>query len=250
VYLKRISFIILVLLAVSSCKKTNTGENPKGTLEQTQLYNLSFHEPSGLTFGPGKASLLTVSDTTNKIYEIDLSGKVIRNFSFKGKDLEGITYNPDKNLIAVVEEKKLQVVLIDYDDGEELETYNLKISVGDESNGLEGISYNHQSGRYYLVVEKNPGRLIIWTPESGVIADDKLTFALDYSGIFCDVENAYLWIVSDESETLFKCDTNRNVLMTFDLPGSKYEGITIDQNILYVVNDDFGTLSIFTIKDN
>ena len=150
----------------------------------------------------------------------------------------------------MVEEKKLKVVLIDYEIGEETETFTIPITIGAESNGLEGISYNRHTGRYQLIVEKGPGRLISWTPELGIITDEKLTFAWDYSGIFSDDENSNLWIVSDESETLFKCDSSANVLMTFDLPDSKYEGIAVDQNIVYAVHDDNGTLSVFKIKNN
>ena len=114
--MKRISIIVVIFFFAFSCKKNDTPvpviEIPMGTFEFIASYDLDIPEPSGLSFGPGSETLLTVSDNTNQIYEIDLEGKIIRMLDYEGKDLEGVTYNPDKNLIAVVEETDREVTLI------------------------------------------------------------------------------------------------------------------------------------------
>jgi DNA-binding beta-propeller fold protein YncE len=240
-------------LMLSSCNKN--GDNPsgvpvRGILEQTHTYALPFPEPSGLTFGPNKNTLIAVSDTTNKVYEIRLDGSIIRTFSFTGNDLEGVTYNPDKNLIALVEEKKREVVLIDYHSGSIAGIHKIDVPAGVESNGLEGIAYNSQNKDYYIVNEMNPGLLLVWNPETGIRRRQTLGFAIDYSGIFIPENDPVLWITSDESETLYQCDDFANVLMFFDLPDSKLEGIAINNDIVYLVNDAKATLSIFRIKSN
>ena len=94
--------------------------------------------------------------------------------------------------------------------------------------------------------------MIVWNTIYGNISTTTLTFASDYSAIFVDTENSLLWIVSDESQTVYKCDYKANVLQEYLLPGTKYEGITIDVGnmILYVVNDGSAKLDVFKIKNN
>jgi uncharacterized protein YjiK len=66
-----------------------------------------------------------------------------------------------------------------------------------------------------------------------------------------DTKNALLWIVSDESRTLYQTDYYANVLKEYSLDRSKYEGITIDvdNKLLYLVNDATFELSIYKIID-
>jgi len=85
---------------------------------------------------------MAVSDKTNRIYELDSEGNVLRVLDFQGVDLEGVTYNPDDNLIAVVKESKREVTLIDYESGISIETYPVDIPYGSDLSGPEGISYN------------------------------------------------------------------------------------------------------------
>ena len=103
--MQRVSIIVIVLLLVVSCQKNETSvpviETPMGTLELIDSYSLDVPEPSGLSFGPDKKTLLTVSDHTNHIYELDLQGKVLRIFEYTGKDLEGVTYNPNEKLVQM-----------------------------------------------------------------------------------------------------------------------------------------------------
>lgn len=252
--MNKVTIIVFVLFAVFSCKDKNTPEPvivaPVGEIEKSSSINIIVPEPSGLSFGPGKNTLLTVSDNTNRIYELDLNGNLVRSLDYTGRDLEGVTYNPDKNLIAIVDERDREVALIDYDSGQVQGVYHIEIPVGAENSGLEGISYNTNNKQYYIVNETNPDLMVIWTPESGIIGEVKLKFASDYSGIFVDTDHSLLWILSDESQRLYKCDYSTNVLEIFDLPELKFEGVAIDNNTVYLVNDASGKLNIFEIKYN
>lgn len=252
--MKKVTIIVLVILLSFSCNDKDTPDPvvvaPVGQIEMSANININVPEPSGLSFGPGNNTLLTVSDNTNQIYEMDFSGNIIRTLNYTGRDLEGITYNPDKNLIAIVDERDREVALIDYDSGQVEGVYQIEISIGAENSGPEGISYNTNNKQYYIVNETNPDLMIIWTPESGIIGQVNLKFASDYSGIFTDTTHSLLWILSDESQRLFKCDYNTNVLMIFNLPESKYEGVAIDGDKVYLVNDANGELNIFEIKNN
>ena len=142
--MKRASIIVIVFLVAYSCTEKSTSvpvvEVPLGELEMTHSFEINVREPSGLSFGLGNNTLLTVSDETNQIYELDLHGNVIRVLDYMGRDLEGITYNPDENLIAVVDERDREVALIDYTSGVTVGVYIINIPQGSENSGLEGIS--------------------------------------------------------------------------------------------------------------
>lgn len=248
------SIIVCVMLLMFSCKdKEPTDpvlEYPIGELELVHSYELNVPEPSGLSFGPGGNTLLTVSDNSNQIYELDFEGNILRVLNFNGRDLEGVTYNPDENLIAVVDERDREVTLVDYDSGNKTETFVINISIGSENSGLEGISYNNNSKYYYIVNEINPGILVIWNPDAGIISQDNLKFALDYSGVYVDADQSHLWFVSDESQLVYQCDYSNNVLMAFNLGELKFEGIAIDGDMIYLVNDATARLNIYKIKNN
>ncbi|PLW97112.1 MAG: hypothetical protein C0591_07510 [Marinilabiliales bacterium] len=249
--MKRISIIVVIFFFAFSCKKNDTPvpviEIPMGTLEFIASYDLDIPEPSGLSFGSGSETLLTVSDNTNQVYEIDLEGKIIRMLDYEGKDLEGVTYNPDKDLIAVVEETDREVTLLDYSSGNKEGTYKITIPFGADNSGLEGISYNSNNKFYYIVNETNPDLMVIWNPDYGIISEVKLRFASDYSGIFVDVSQSLLWIVSDQSEGLYKCDYSGKVLMSFKLDDIKYEGVVVDNDMVYLVNDATSNLELYKI---
>jgi uncharacterized protein YjiK len=250
--MKWISIILIVLTLAHSCKKTENTvpviEIPMGTLELIESYKVDVPEPSGLSFGPGKASLLTVSDHTNQVYELDMQGNVTRTYDYTGKDLEGVTYNPDKNLIAIAEEADREVTLLDYSSGNVEGTYEIDIQIGAENSGLEGISYNMNNKLYYIVNETNPDLMVLWRPESGKISEEKLGFAADYSGVFADVDHSNLWFVSDQSQSLYKCDYSANVLLKFSLDKLKYEGVVINNDLVYLINDATAELNIYQIK--
>ena len=247
------SIIIFTVVVFCSCKTGDTQNPapgfPKGELELIERFQTQVPEPSGLAFGPGMNTLLTVSDNTNQIYELDLQGEIIRVIDFTGRDLEGVAYNPDKNLIAVVDERDREVALIDYESGQAQGVYKINIQSGSENAGLEGISYNSNNKRYYIVNETNPDLLILWSPEGGILSQEKMKFAQDYSVIFVDATRSLLWFVSDQSQQIFKCDYNSKVLMVFDLDRSKYEGLAIDRDLVYVINDATANLNIYQIKN-
>ena len=252
-YISILLISVLLLTLIDSCKKDDgTGTppvSPTGKLEKLNEFNLDVTEPSGLSFGPGGNTLLMVSDNTNKVYETDLEGNVLLELAYVGSDLEGVTYNTDKQIVAVVEERKRQLVFLDYPDGNELERFDIATGGSTANKGLEGVSYSKNNSAYYIVNEDVPGEMIVWNKTFGNISTTKLHFASDYSAIFVDTKNALLWIVSDESQALYKCDYNAKVLMEYALPGVKFEGIVVDadQHLVYLVNDKTFKLYIFKL---
>lgn len=254
--MKKVSIIILFFVFFAGCKKDNPKapvvENPMGSLELINSYQLDILEPSGISFGPDGSSLLIVSDNSNMVYQTGLDGKIIRTLNYVGADLEGVAYNPYDNLVGVVEERKREVVLLDFENGDEQGRYKIDVDQGGDNMGLEGLSYNLNNKAYYIVNEDLPGEMIVWNKSYGIISKTSLKFASDYSAIFVDAENSMLWIVSDESQAVYRCDYKANVLKEFLLPNTKYEGIVVDVDnmILYVVNDGTSKLDVFNIINN
>lgn len=245
---------VLLFTMTNSCKKTpvdNPPVKPTGELEKLDEFDLDVTEPSGLSFGPNGETLFMVSDNTNKVYETDLQGNVIRELAYVGSDLEGVSFNEENQIVAVAEERKRQIVFLDYPNGIEQERFDIATGGSTDNKGLEGISFNTNNSAYYLVNEDVPGELIVWNKQFGNISTTELRFASDYSAIFVDKRNGLLWIVSDESQALYKCDYNANVLKEYALPYTKFEGIAVDieQQLVYLVNDKSFKLFVFKIKN-
>jgi len=253
IFLLTAAIILAISCTMCEKEKVDTPTVPgveQGSLKLLKEIQLNISEPSGLSFGPSKNTLLIVSDNTNRVYETDLLGNISRTLAYTGNDLEGVTYNAKENIVAVAEERKREVVLIDYNSGNEISRHKINVAVGSENKGLEGISFSDNNKAYYIVNEDLPGQMIVWNTGFDIISKTDLNFAGDYSAIFVDVKNANIWFVSDESQFLYKCDYNAKVLKEYVLPSTKFEGLAIDveNQIAYLVNDATAELKIFKIE--
>ena len=78
-----------------------------------------------------------------------------------------------------------------------------------------------------------------------------LYFSQDLSGIEYDNVENILWILSDESQTISKCDLEGNIRQSFHFNLSKPEGIAInyETNLIYVVSDSQQKLSVYRIPN-
>ncbi len=253
-YFKRTVLFILLLSLAAGCEKKNLqpvpGDVETGNLKFVASYHLEVAEPSGLAFNADKTSLFTVSDNTNNPFEIDLKGNIIKTLSYKGNDLEGVCFDVNTGELAVVEERKRQVVILN-EKGEEKQRFDIDIPANIQNKGLEGIAYNANNNSYYILNEDNPGLLCIWSPENGIIDETELHFASDYSGIYVDAETSTVWVVSDESKTLFKCNYKMDVVKQFPLDDYKYEGVAVDitNGLVYLVNDAASELVIYKLEN-
>ncbi len=255
--MKQVLIIIIIIitgLIVFACQKKETNnqtENLTGSLKLANSYQINIPEPSGVSFGHDKQTLLIVSDNTNMVYETNFQGEIIRTLNYEGADLEGVVYNPNENIVAVAEERLREIVFLDYEEGNKISGFHININSENENKGLEGISYNINNKAYYIVNKDLPRELIVWNPMDDIIEKTELRFADDYSAIFVDNENSLLWIVSDESKTLYKCDYKANVIMEFPLPNTKYEGVIVDTDNkkVFLVNDATARLEIFNIEE-
>jgi uncharacterized protein YjiK len=217
-------------------------------LDFIESFNLDVAEPSGLSWALNGKDLLVVDDRNNKAYKIDKQGHTLSEFLYAGNDLEGISIDSQSQTIWLAEEAKSKMVELDAS-GNEIQSFKLAIDRQSKKHSLEGISYDPAENTFYLLNEKDPGLLVVWQAELGITAETVLNFAGDYSGIYFDKTDSTLWIISDQSQKLFHCDTDGVVKQSFDLGFKKAEGIVIDhQNQrVYAVSDAKHKLYVYSL---
>ena len=243
-----LAILILLLIGIIIICNYNNQDDTHAEIVLTPINSieLSVPEPSGLHFDKTTKTLWTVSDENSTIYNIDLNGNILNKIIVNGLDLEGVTKINDSTLATILERDRI-VVFLD-EDGMELKRFDINVK-GDRNKGLEGISYNINSSNLYLLNEKEPGKLLIIDTSGNLIAQNTLTFAKDYSGLFIVESKKELWIISDEDEAIFKCALDGTVLKKYKINIEQIEGITIDEEngLLYLVSDPLEKLIVYKL---
>jgi len=211
-----------------------------------RAYDIPVEQPSGLDLTFMQDGFWTVSDENSTVYKLDKWGRKVKSFKISGNDLEGITVLDERRL-AVVLERSREVVIIDTS-GKELLRRTVKIT-GEENSGLEGITYDRMGKKFFILNEKNPCLLIVLDKNLNQLKQDTLSFIKDASGIFFDADNKFLWILSDESKLVCKCDLSGNLLQEYRISIAQPEGITLDEpgNNLFIVSDRNNALYVYKL---
>ena len=239
-------FILFALFSFSLCKEVKREKSP-----EVLTYNLSepisIPQPSGLDLSFDENGFWVVSDQNSKVYLIDSWGKEIKSFEVKGEDLEGITVVND-SMLAVVLERTGEVVILDTS-GNEMKRATLNLE-GELNSGLEGITYNPKRKKFYILNEKNPRLLLTLDENLTELKRDTIKFSKDVSGIFFDDKDNTLWILSDESQEIYKTNLVGKVIREFKIKVTQPEGITLneDRTKLYLVSDKTGNLYVFDLE--
>ena len=238
-------FIFFALFSFSFCQEVKKENSP----ELLTFYiseSIPVPEPSGLDLSYDEKAFWIVSDQNSKVYLIDSWGKEIKSFKVDGEDLEGITVVNDIT-IAVVLERTREVVILDTS-GNELKRAKLDLE-GELNSGLEGITYNRRDKIFYILKEKKPRLLLTLDKNLIELNRDTLDFAKDFSGIFFDDIDNILWIISDESERIFKTNLEGVSIEEFKIKVKQPEGITLNKarTKLYLVSDATENLYVFEL---
>jgi len=234
-----------ISLMASSCHEKK--EESEKNLSFSIAEEIPVPEPSGLDISFDEKAFWVVSDQNSKVYLIDSLGKEIKSFLISGEDLEGITIVTDSTL-AVVLERTNEIVIVDTS-GKELNRAAINLK-GEFNSGLEGITYNPKEKKYYILNEKKP-RLLITLDENLIeLARDTIDVAKDVSGIFFDNTDNTLWILSDESQRIFKTDLSGIPIEEFKIKVAQPEGITMNKSRtkLFIVSDKTESLYVFELK--
>ena len=238
-------YILFFTFLLNSCREHNNDEYP--LLNLVSQYPVNIPELSDLSPYKNANEFLTVSDTLGKVYVISITGDVIRTLNYNGKDLEGVTCVPTDSTIFVVEEKNKEIVKMDTN-GNEILRFPVELSNVYEKHGPEGITFNPANEHLYVVSEKLPSLLIEMTLAGEVVDSHELTFAKDYSAVYYDPLDNSLWILSDESEIVAKCDLSGNPIQKYRTGVAKCEGLVVDceHARIYITTDQISVLYVFS----
>ncbi|MFK7926359.1 MAG: SdiA-regulated domain-containing protein [Bacteroidia bacterium] len=237
-------YVALILLTlsflVSACDQ-NPMPDPISLNLQESLA-MAIDEPSGLALSNDQ--LLSVSDSDNKIYRINpATGTVVATLNYEGDDLEGVVQNPQDNSIWVVEETRQELIKLNVN-GTAQDTFAIPFDQMESNHGLEGVAIDPAESRLYLITEKDPGQLLVVDFMGNILENYALDFASDYSGISFDASQKQLYILSDESQTITKCDLQGNKIETYLISVIKAEGIVVDvpNKLCYIASDEASEL--------
>jgi uncharacterized protein YjiK len=214
-----------LLLVFSGCG----GDDPQMTKSLSLLNSkvLNIPETSGLSYYKYPNTLLTVSDQSDRVYVISFDGDVLDSLTYEGSNLEGVVYDAQHSHIYVVEEHTNEVVQLDTV-GNELNRFAIELNNTDPGHGLEGISINPATGHLFVVSEKSPSILFELKTNGEIVNQYNLDFMEDYSSVFYEETEGMLWILSDQSRLLVKCDLSGNPLDYFNTGVNDAEGNVID----------------------
>jgi uncharacterized protein YjiK len=228
-----------------SCRKQNKDESLP--LHLVSQYPVDIPGISDLSLYKNENEFLTVNDTLSKVYVISINGDMIKTLNYNGEDLEGVTYNPFDSAIFVVEEKKKEVVKLDIN-GNEFFRFPIEVNNIFKKHGPEGISFNPVNEHLYVVNEKYPSLLIEMTLSGEVVDSSELTFARDYSAVYYDPLDGSLWILSEESQILAKCDLSGKPVKQYITGITKGEGLVVDSgnSRIYITSEQTKSLYVFS----
>ena len=238
--------LFLFCVGLTFCQSSSKKE----TLQLIQKIQLEIPETSGLTYANG--FLYTVSDAKNAVYKISLDGVLLEKYKADVKDLEGIAFNEDTGLFYLVSEAKRKLFEFDVVKGI-LGSEKVKgAQNGGANKGLEGVTYNTKDQRLYLVNEAKPKKLLRLSSKNKKIKEAfDLEFGKDISGICYDKKRDVFWVLSDESQIVYKTTDKGVLLKEYLIPVVKAEGVAINLTLdrLYIVNDGASELFVFQLKE-
>ncbi len=217
---------------------------------------------SGITYSPISNTLFAVTNSPEKLFELDLSGHVIRSIELVNfDDTEAVTHIRN-DLYAITQERRRKVTFVRLNKNttklNALEYASLDFKTDREDNlGLEGIAWSETTG-LFIANEKNPIRvshlpaeLLTPTLHSNQRGTAKHNFdnlpLNDISGLHADPDSQHILVLSDESHRLLEIDLNGDVQSEFSfdqgiaLPHyaiNQPEGVTMDKHgRIYVVGE-------------
>ena len=180
---------------------------------------------SGLTFHPERKTLFPVINKPAQVAELTTEGKLLRTIPLRGiSDAEGITHQ-EGNFFFIADEGKHQMIRIEIDDAAtEIDTthlprFGLRIDAG-RNVGYEGVSWDSDNNRMFIVKEKNPLRIFEISGLWEVLDTGKLDLSIDewlpespsnmmlrdLSSLTYHEASGHLFLLSDESRVLLEFD--------------------------------------------
>ena len=102
-----------------------------------------------------------------------------------------------------------------------------------------------------IINEKNPYQIIALNSDFSIQKKFDINSFIDLSGLCYDSHLDQFWVVSAESQVLFRWNQSKGIIEQFDVLLKTPEGVAVDwdNNLIYVVSDSEAKLYIFKITD-
>ena len=259
---------------------------PEPTRTAHPANSLLAQEVSAVTYNKDTDTLFVVGDGGTSIVQVSKTGELIDSMTLSPGsspqgtefyDPEGLTYVGGGKFV-MTEERDRQVVSFTYTPNTVLtraDAQTVDLGTFVQNIGLEGITYDPQTGGFILVKEKQPEGIFqtgvdfnagtatngsATTVNSVDLFDPTLTNLLDFADVFAlsnlsflagQTDSSHLLILSQESGKIINVDRSGNVYSSLsiqtdagnplDVPAQQHEGVTMDNNgYLYVVSENGG----------
>jgi len=182
-------------------------------------------------------------------------------------DFEGITYNPETNLLYVAVEGEELILEVSPQDFSLLRQFSIERFYGDElllkpgGQGVEAITFvpdpNHEQGGTFYLANQSLGddedlSLIIEVvaplhsdaaePLTAQVVKVLPMDTLDLSGLQYDPACGHLLVISDSANTILEVTLSGDVSGAYTLPGVDQEGITVDDLGNFYIAQDSGEI--------
>ena len=237
-------------------------------------------EASAVTYNWDTNTLFVVGDVGTSIVQVTRTGQLIDSMTLapgEFNDTEGIAY-VGAGKFVLAEERDRSAVLFTYAPGTTLTrsaTQAVVLGTPAGNTGLEGVSYDPQTGGFIFVKESQPQGIFQTnidfaagtatngsptTENSTNLFDPALAGLIDFAEVFAlsnvptlngFADSSHLLVLSQESGKIVNIDRSGHVFSSLsivsdpgnplDVPGQQHEGLTMDGNgFLYVVSENGG----------
>ena len=266
--------LTLGLLVVSAIRADSTNTSPGSTIATTAVGIERFvlkTDPiaipgatncSGIAFNSQTRTLFVVANSPTEIYELEMDGKIRRTIELTGfDDTEDIAFVGERTF-GVLEEKRRNLCLVDIPSNATSVAYANAVKfpvdpVAAGNSGPEGVTYDAAQERFFVVKEKNPRRIYMFSrPDAHArratvtnpwdIETNNLK-CRDLSGIHYHAGTGHLLILSDESKCVVETTLEGEEIARLSLVAGfgglsasvpQPEGITVDdEENLYVCSE-------------
>lgn len=221
---------------------------------------------SGLSFDDDRQQIWAVLNNPEQLLLLDREGDLLASYPLSGfSDVEGVTYLGD-GLLLLAEERKQALVMVQVPDKpgplfrEDYRALTLGIGPGlGENQGFEGLGYDRQGDRLFVVKEHSPRKLYeVRGLKNSMAGNFDLEIidrqdwveqmpVTDLSSVHFDDRTGHLVALSDESKLLVELDREGRLVSFRSLLGGfaglqesvpQGEGVTFDdQGTMYLASE-------------
>ena len=210
-------------------------------------------EPSGLSWHPQQGTLIVVGDE-GQVAELTLQGDLVREKQLGG-DFEGVATDPDRRILYVVDEKSLELSLLNWANFEEVGRLDLRPIIEDaglsfnQEDSFEGIAYqsapgSNTPGTLWLGYQYNPVAIlrvdVEGTPPVLTFRDMHEVALKEISSLCIDPSSGQLVAVDDSQDLMAGLSERGEVLWSQAIGGTDQEGVVVLPDGSYCIADDLG----------